>query len=80
VDAELFLILDPLVSVSTAIAARMLVWSLAVAAGAVLVCLLFPRAFCGYVCPLGTLFDVFDRFIGRRVLRLTGKGGGWWVH
>ncbi|MEN6577679.1 MAG: 4Fe-4S dicluster domain-containing protein [Phycisphaerales bacterium] len=80
VDAELFLILDPLVSVSTAIAARTLVWSLAAAAGAVLVCLLFPRAFCGYVCPLGTMFDVFDRFIGRRVPRLTWKGKGWWVH
>jgi len=65
VDAELFLILDPLVSVTTAVAARMLVWSLAAAAGVMLVCLLFPRAFCGYVCPLGTLFDVFDGLIGR---------------
>ncbi len=66
VDAELFLILDPLTSISTAVAGRMVVWSLAAGAGAMLVGVLLPRAFCGYVCPLGTLFDVFDRLIGRR--------------
>jgi len=71
VEAELFLILDPLVSVTTAVAARMLVWSLAAAAGVMLVCLLFPRAFCGYVCPLGTLFDVLDGLVGRGRVRTT---------
>ena len=80
VDAELFLILDPLVSISTAIAARMLVWSLAAAASVVLVCVFFPRAFCGYVCPLGTLFDVFDWLIGKRVRRSRAGGAGWWFH
>ena len=79
-DAELFLVLDPLVSISTAVAARMLVWSLAVAAGVILVCLLFPRAFCGYVCPLGTLFDGFDWLIGRRVRRFQVKREGWWIN
>lgn len=52
-----FLILDLLTSISTAIAGRVLVWSLATGAGAMLVGVLLPRAFCGYVCPLGTLFD-----------------------
>ncbi|MGE5293946.1 MAG: 4Fe-4S binding protein, partial [Solirubrobacterales bacterium] len=80
VDAELFLILDPLVSISTAIAARMLVWSLAVAAGVILVSLFLPRVFCGYVCPLGTLFDVFDRLIGDRVRFFRLPQHGWWTH
>ena len=80
VPAELFLLLDPLASISTAIAGKLLVWSLPVAGVTLFTCLIFPRAFCGYVCPLGTLFDVFDWLFGRRVRRLTGKGKGWWVH
>ncbi len=78
VDAELFLILDPLVSISTAIAARTLVWSLAAAAGVILVSLLLPRAFCGYICPLGTLFDVFDWLVGDRVRLFRLQRHGWW--
>ncbi len=78
IDGELFLVLDPLVSISTAIAARMLVWSLAVAAGVILVSLLLPRAFCGYVCPLGTLFDVLDWLVGDRVRSLRLPRRGWW--
>jgi ferredoxin len=77
-EAELFLLLDPLVSISTALAARMFVWSLPVAGIAILVCLLLPRAFCGYVCPLGTLLDGFDWLIGRRVARLQLEREGWW--
>jgi ferredoxin len=78
VEGELFLVLDPLVSISTAIAARTLVWSLAVAAGVILMSLLLPRAFCGYVCPLGTLFDVFDWLVGDRVRFLRLPRRGWW--
>ncbi len=78
VDGELFLVLDPLVSVSTAVAARTLVRSLAVAAGVILVSLLLPRAFCGYVCPLGTLFDVLDWLVGDKVRFLRLSRHGWW--
>ncbi len=80
VDAELFLLLDPLVSLSTAIAAKTLVWSLPVAGLAILACLVFPRAFCGYVCPLGTLLDGFDWLLGRRVRGFELQREGWWVN
>ena len=79
-EAELFLLLDPLVSISTALAARMFVWSLPVAGIVILVCLFLPRAFCGYVCPLGTLLDGFDWLIGRRVARLQLEREGWWAN
>ena len=46
----------------------------------ILVCLFVPRGFCGYVCPLGTLIDLFDRSIGNRWKRLKIKRDGWWVH
>ncbi|MHC4170052.1 MAG: 4Fe-4S dicluster domain-containing protein, partial [Planctomycetota bacterium] len=78
IDAEIFLVLDPLLSVSTALAARAWVWSLTWAAVIILICLVIPRGFCGYVCPLGTLIDIFDWAIGSRVRFLRIKNEGWW--
>jgi polyferredoxin len=78
--AESFLVIDPLVSLSTAIAARAWVWSLTCAAAILLVCVFVPRGFCGYLCPLGTVIDLFDWSVGRRVKRFRVASGGWWVH
>lgn len=78
--AETFLMLDPLVSLSTAVASRSWVWSLASAAAILVVCILIPRGFCGYLCPLGTTIDLFDWVIGKRVTRFRVSGDGWWVH
>lgn len=80
VAAELFLAIDPLVSLSTAIASRSWVWSLTSAAIILLVCVVIPRGFCGYLCPLGTMIDIFDWLIGRRVIRFRVPADGWWVH
>ena len=80
VAAELFLVIDPLVSLSTAIAAKSWVWSLVCAGIILVVCVLIPRGFCGYLCPLGTLIDLFDWVIGKRVTRFRVSGDGWWVH
>lgn len=80
VPADIFLIIDPLVSISTAIASRSWVWSLISACVILIVCILIPRGFCGYLCPLGTLIDLFDWAIGKRVKRFRVKGDGWWVH
>ena len=80
IPADLFLRIDPLVSLSTAIASRSWVYSLMSAGVILLVCILIPRGFCGYLCPLGTLIDLFDWLIGRRVKRFRVKGDGWWVH
>lgn len=78
--ADLFLVIDPLVSISTAIASRQWVWSLACAAIILVVCVMVPRGFCGYICPLGTLIDLFDASIGKRVTWLRVSQDGWWVH
>ncbi len=80
IPAELFLVIDPLVSISTAIASRSWVASLWSAAIILLVCVLIPRGFCGYVCPLGTLIDLFDWAVAGRVKRLRVPDDGWWVH
>ncbi|MEK7414250.1 MAG: 4Fe-4S binding protein [Planctomycetota bacterium] len=80
IAVEGYLAIDPLVALSTAIAAQTWVWSLASAAGILLVCVLVPRGFCGYLCPLGTLIDLFDWSIGRRVTRFRVAEVGWWRH
>ena len=91
VPAEAFLMLDPLMSISTAIAVKgkiwsgsfaetLLWWSLGCAGVLLLVCTVVPRGFCGYVCPLGTLLDLFDWALGRWVRRLRVGSDGWWVH
>lgn len=80
IAAESFLIIDPLVSLSTAVASRAWVWSLVSAGAILLVCVFIPRGFCGYLCPLGTLIDLFDTLIGKRVTRFRVADDGWWVH
>jgi ferredoxin len=78
--AELFLVIDPLVSLSTGVASRSWVWSLGCAAVILLVCVFIPRGFCGYLCPLGTLIDLFDWSVGKRITRFRVGDDGWWVH
>lgn len=72
---EFFLWIDPLVGLSTAVAAR--AWNVALigmlAIG--LFCLLFPRGFCGYICPLGTLIDAIDFAIHRPMRWMLKKIG-----
>lgn len=80
VQAELFLLIDPLVSLSTAMAGKAWVWSLGAAAVILVLCVFIPRGFCGYLCPLGTVIDLFDWAIGRRVERFRAPDNGWWVH
>ncbi len=77
---ELFLALDPLVSVSTAIASKTFVWSLTIAAAVLLIGTIFPRWFCGYVCPMGTLIDLFDWTIGRRIKFFHIKPKSWLIN
>jgi ferredoxin len=78
--AEAFLVIDPLVALSTAVASRAWVWSLVCTGGILLACVLIPRGFCGYLCPLGTVIDLFDWAIGKRITRFRLADDGWWVH
>ncbi|MDD4890267.1 MAG: 4Fe-4S binding protein, partial [Phycisphaerae bacterium] len=78
IDIETFLALDPLVSVSSAIASRAWVWSLKFAAVLLALSLVAPRMFCGYLCPMGTIIDLFDWSVTTRVKRFRVLRAGWW--
>lgn len=80
IAAEGILIIDPLVSLSTAIAAKSWVWSLTFAGIILAICVFIPRGFCGYICPLGSLIDLFDWIVGKRVTKFRVADDGWWVH
>ena len=77
---ELFLWMDPLAGLSTAVAAR--AWNAALIGMAVVLAagLFFQRGFCGYLCPLGTLIDLFDFVIGKRIAWLKVKAAGCWAN
>lgn len=77
---EAFLALDPLVSISAAIGGRRWVWSLTWAAAILAICVIVPRGFCSFICPLGTLIDLFDWAIGKHIQRFRVKRDGWWIH
>jgi len=63
---ETFMRLDPLAATVTMLATRSvlgllgLLWPAAIVFG---LAFLLGRAFCGWVCPLGTTFDAFDRVL-----------------
>jgi len=63
--AQLFLITDPLVALGSALAGgfeAILLLSLIVVA----ISALAPRAYCGWVCPLGTTMDIVDKIFFRK--------------
>jgi polyferredoxin len=60
--------LDPLLSLGNALASRALLAGSAIALVTVLLTLVFGRAWCGWICPLGTVLDLIPlkRWRGKR--------------
>jgi polyferredoxin len=76
---ETFLWLDPLVGVSASIAAGAATAALIGAAAVILLCVIMPRVFCGWLCPLGAAIDAFDWLLGRWTKPLHQRPGRWWT-
>ena len=60
--------LDPLVMLTNLLASRTFLLSSSIALITLLLTLIFGRAWCGWICPLGTTLDIFslDRMRGKR--------------
>jgi len=77
INPALYFQLDPLVMAATAVAERVLLAGLAVAAVTLLAAFVFGRAACGWLCPLGAVMDgaaAAKGFIFRRKSKEQGPG------
>ncbi len=63
--ANLYFRFDPLVLFIPGMAGRTIVSSALLSLIIILITLILGRFFCGYVCPLGTVIDISDRFLLR---------------
>ncbi|KPJ74454.1 MAG: hypothetical protein AMS14_05500 [Planctomycetes bacterium DG_20] len=63
--AHVFLITDPLILAGMALAGAFTSTLLA-ALAVVALSLLLPRAYCGWICPLGTTMDIVDKLLFRK--------------
>ncbi len=61
--------LNPLLMLATSLASRAIVAGSALALAVALLSLVFGRAWCGWLCPLGTVLDLFSlkRWRGKRI-------------
>lgn len=74
VPADIFLRLDPLAGLTSMLSARsfllpVFLWALPV----LVLTLIFGRAFCGWVCPLGTCIDASDHVLREKRNRRTNR-------
>ena len=63
--AQVFLITDPLILVGMVLAGAFTTALLA-ALAVVVLSLVLPRAYCGWICPLGTTMDIVDKLLFRK--------------
>lgn len=70
---ELFLWMDPLAAIGTQLAARFFDALFLLSLIVLLSPLVFGRAFCGWICPLGTVIDSGDYFTKKKRAKATRR-------
>ena len=58
--------MDPLLMLGQSIASRQVLAGSLLSLGVILLTLVFGRAWCGWLCPLGTLLDIFQPSSNKR--------------
>jgi len=72
---DFFVRLSPLAAVTAMFAARAFAAAMLVSLVTLASAVIAGRFFCGWVCPLGTTFDVFDRMFFVKATRPEGRDG-----
>jgi ferredoxin len=75
--ASLFLRIDPLVLTAVTGGIRIGVTLLMLGFVTLGISMLLGRVFCGWICPLGTIFDFYGWFIRRMRIRFFGPSPSW---
>ncbi|MBU1874395.1 4Fe-4S binding protein, partial [bacterium] len=73
IPPELFLWADPLTAIVTQLAGRFFDPIFLIALLILLSPLVFGRAFCGWICPLGTSIDISDKYLAKKKSKSTRK-------
>ena len=73
IPVDLFLRLNPLLALTTTFSSKEISAKVLPAVVLIGLTLLFGRFFCGYLCPLGTLLDLFDNIITIKRPRFVEK-------
>lgn len=63
---NIFLKLDPLVFIGVSLSAREVITPVFYSLAIILATIIFGRFFCGWICPLGAIIDLFDWLILKR--------------
>lgn len=63
---DVFFRFDPLIFIVTSIAQRTIIAAAGLSISLVIASLVFGRFFCGFVCPLGTIIDIFNSIVHRK--------------
>ncbi len=73
IPPELFLWADPLTAIVTQLAGRFFDPVFLIALLVLLSPFIFGRAFCGWICPLGTSIDISDKYLAKKKIKSTRK-------
>lgn len=77
VPASFFLRIDPLVMTAVTGGTRIAVTLVMLGFVTLAVSILLGRVFCGWICPLGTIFDFYGWFVRRMKIRFFGPSPSW---
>ena len=75
VSPDLYLRMDPILVLGSALSGRIFLYTFIPAAIIILATILFGRIFCGYICPMGITIDCSDRIINSKKAKGRGKEG-----
>ncbi|MFA5794910.1 MAG: 4Fe-4S binding protein [Candidatus Brocadiia bacterium] len=75
IPANLFFIADPLVALSVMLVSRAFIMPFLAAVIVAIATILLGRVFCGWVCPLGTVMDLFSRVKPKHSNQVLRDGG-----
>ena len=73
IPVDFFLRSDPLIALTTTFSSQEINAKVLPAVILIGLTVLFGRFFCGYLCPLGTLLDLFDKLLGAKRPRFIEK-------